>query len=170
MKTNNTCTECVKPNHTYTEQEVKEIVRQTIDKTCTYFHENLKVALANDIYDEVRKKEPKIFYRVCNQVTHRGMWYDYQGVFTGLIHDKEFDFCLHKDLEMEFDKDLVGWLSATDTLDKLFEWFPKEEIIKLQSFGWFIHEFEAIQYKFYDPFQHMIIEQKTSKMVKKIIL
>ena len=160
----------MKPKYIYTEEDVKQIVRDTIDKTCLFFHENHKVHLTNEIYDEVRKKEPKIFYRVCNQETLRGMWYDYQGEFTGLIHDEEFNFCTHKDLKMDFDPSLIGWLSATDTLDKLFEWFPKEEIIKLQKFGWFLHEFEATQYKYYDPFQHMLIEQKTSKMIKKIIL
>jgi hypothetical protein len=153
---------------TYTEKEVQEIIRKTVERVSPFFHTNVKRLLSDEIFEELKTKEKKTFYRVCNQETLRGLWYDYQGNFTGLIHDKEFDFCTHKNLKMEFDEELVGWLSATDTLNKLFEWFPKEEIIKLQEFGWYLHEFEATQYKFYAPFEHLIIEQSTSKVIKKI--
>lgn len=114
--------------------------------------------------------EPKTFYRVCNQSTLKGLWYNYNGEFTGLIHDSEFDFCTHKSLQMPFDPTLVGWLSATETLEDLYKWFPRDEILRLQSFGWYLHEFEAVKYKFYEEFQHMIIHKDTSKMIKKIVL
>lgn len=58
------------------------------------------------------------FYRVCHKETLQGLWYDYKGQFTGLIHN-DFNFCANKDLEMDFDPEIVGWLSATDTLENL---------------------------------------------------
>lgn len=109
----------------------------------------------------------KIFYRVCHEDYLMGLWYSYTGNFTGLIHD-DFDFCANSSLKMDFDPELVGWLSATDNLEDLYHWFPKQDIERLQNFGWYIHEFEAADYKFYEKFQHLVISQETSKLIRKI--
>jgi hypothetical protein len=37
------------------------------------------------------------------------------------------------ELKMDFDVELVGWLSATDNLEELFNWFTKEDIVELQN-------------------------------------
>jgi hypothetical protein len=111
----------------------------------------------------------KKFYRVCHKDTLQGLWYDYQGQFTGLIHN-DFNFCANKDLEMDFDPEIVGWLSATESLEQLWQWFTKEDIQKLQDHGWFIHEFEAVDYKLYERFQHIVIKQDTSVVNKLITL
>ena len=110
-----------------------------------------------------------IFYRVCNPETKQGLWYDYLGNFTGLIHNK-FNFCLNSNLAMDYDEELVGWLSATDSLDNLYKWFTEEDILKLQEHGYYIHEFETEEWKFYDNFQHHIISQANSKITNKIVL
>ena len=109
----------------------------------------------------------KTYYRVCNINTLQGLWYNYNGEFTGLIHHT-FDFCENSSLEMEFDETIVGWLSATDSLESLWKWFPQEDIKELQEYGWYIHEFEAEDVKFYERFQHLVIKQETSK-VKRLI-
>ena len=109
------------------------------------------------------------YYRVCNINTHQGLWYDYQRIFTGLIHNK-FNFCSNTELKMDFDPELVGWLSATESLEHLYQCFSENDIIKLQEFGWFIHEFEANDIKFYERFQHDVIKQDTSKFIKLIEL
>jgi hypothetical protein len=111
----------------------------------------------------------KTFYRVSNVDTQQGLWYDYEGNFTGLIHDK-FNFCQNKDLRMDFDQTLVGWLSATDALETLYKWFTVEDILKLQENGYAIYVFEAEEYWFYEPFQHWVINQHSSKIVDKITL
>lgn len=111
----------------------------------------------------------KKFYRVCHKDTLQGLWYDYRGQFTGLIHDK-FNFCANNKLEMDFDPEIVGWLSATDTLESLWNWFTQDDIKTLQEHGWYIHEFEAHEYKFYERFQHIIINQDTSIVIKVIEL
>ena len=61
------------------------------------------------------------FYRVCNTETEQGLWYDFKGNFTGLIHN-DFNFCVNNKLEMGFDDELVGWLSATPDLETLYTW------------------------------------------------
>ena len=115
------------------------------------------------------KAERKKYYRVCNINTYQGLWYDYQGTFTGLIHN-DFNFCSNSELKMDFDEEIVGWLSATDSIEELYKWFPKEDILKLQEYGWYIHEFEADEVKFYERFQHQVIKQSSSKFIKLIKL
>lgn len=109
------------------------------------------------------------FYRVNHLETQQGLWYDFKGEFTGLIHN-EFDFCLNNKLKMDFDPELVGWLSATDSLEALYNWFPKDDIIKLQNHKWFIHVYETEDVKFYERFQHQVIKQDTAKLLGVIKL
>ena len=108
----------------------------------------------------------KTFYRVCNLDTKQGLWYSFEGDFTGLIHN-EFSFCKNNQLLMDFDPDLVGWLSATDKIEDLYYWFTPEDIVRLQSYDWYIYEYEAKDYKFYERFKHYVINQNTSLVVKK---
>lgn len=107
----------------------------------------------------------KIFYRVANLETNQGLWYDFNGKFTGLIHDK-FSFCKNRDLEMPFDEDIVGWLSSTQTIAELLNWFTIEDITKLEEFGYRIVMYEATEYKFYN--NHWLIKQDSSTFIKHI--
>jgi len=111
----------------------------------------------------------KTFYRVCNDGSSQGLWYDYAGEFTGLIHGR-FNFCKNNELKMDFDPEIVGWLSAVENLDDLYQWFTVDDIKRLQEFGWFIHEYESSKWSFYERFQHSIISQAHSKPTKRIIL
>jgi hypothetical protein len=104
------------------------------------------------------------FYRVSHMETQQGLWYDFKGEFTGLIHN-EFNFCINNQLKMDYDPELVGWLSATDSLETLYNWFTKDDIIKLQNHGWFIHVYETEDVKFYERFQHQIIKQDTAELL-----
>jgi len=107
----------------------------------------------------------KTFYRVANSETNQGLWYDRQGNFTGLIHDK-FNFCKNRDLQMPFDKDIVGWLSATDDLESLWHWFSKEDIENLEKHGYFITSYTSSSYRYHN--NHWVICEKTS-LIKKTI-
>ena len=111
--------------------------------------------------------ETKSFFRVCNPETQRGLWYNFDGSFSGLIHN-EFAFCENSGLKMDFDPELVGWMSAVDNLEDLYKWFTQADILRLQSLGWFIHEYEATRVKFYEKFQHWVICQETSILKKKL--
>lgn len=125
------------------------------------------------VYDDLTKLVSEVkkrtFYRVCNEETKQGLWYQSDGSFTGLIHDK-FDFCHNNKLKMDFDEELVGWLSAVNNLDDLWNWFTKEEIKELQKHGWFIYEYRAEDSKFYERFQHLVIKQNTSRVIRKLEL
>lgn len=113
--------------------------------------------------------EKKIFYRVANTQTNQGLWYDQQGNFTGLIH-KDFNFCTNNQLQMPFDEELVGWLSATDTLEELFKWFTQKDIEQLELFGYYLTEYEATDYKVYNTcnYSHLVINQESSEVVRQI--
>lgn len=107
------------------------------------------------------------FYRVANTQTNQGLWYDQGGNFTGLIHN-EFSFCKNCNLPMPYDKNIVGWLSATRTLDELYQWFPLKDIERLQEYSFYITLYEATKYKQHD--NHWVICQETSKIKDKIVL
>lgn len=107
----------------------------------------------------MKDNEKKIFYRVGNIETEQGLWYDFEGNFTGLIHDK-FDFCENSDLPMPFNPDVVGWLSTVDKLNDLFFWFTKKDIANLEKHGYSIGVYEATEYKEHE--NHWIIKQSSS--------
>lgn len=111
----------------------------------------------------------KRFYRVCKPESSQGLWYDPEGKFTGDIVSK-YDFCKASKLPMDYDKSLVGYLSATPTLMSLFVWFTEEEILELQKYGYFIYVYEAEDWWFYERYKHFVINQKTSKIIKRIEL
>lgn len=106
--------------------------------------------------------ETKTFYRVANNNTHQGLWYDFQGNFTGKIHN-QFSFCMNSGLSMPYDKEIVGWLSATETLEDLYNWFPKEDIQKLEKHGYYITVYEAKEFKRHH--NHWIINQDSSVLL-----
>lgn len=103
-----------------------------------------------------------LFYRVANHETQQGLWYDYKGNFTGLIHDK-FNFCTNNKLTMPYDPNIVGWLSAAETLDELFNWFTPNDIKELEKHGYRIAIYEAYEYKRYN--NHWVIKQNNSRLV-----
>ncbi|MAX51477.1 MAG: hypothetical protein CMH22_05815 [Methylophaga sp.] len=109
------------------------------------------------------------FYRVNNIDTQQGLWYDFKGEFTGLIHNK-FNFCKNRDLKMDFDPELVGYISAVDNLEDLYNWFPKEDIYELQKHGFYIHKYQTEDFKFYERFQHTVINQQKSELIELIEL
>jgi hypothetical protein len=113
--------------------------------------------------------DKKTFYRVSHQDTHQGLWYNFDGKFTGLIHDA-FSFCKNTELKMDFDQSIVGYLSATPELDALYHWFTKEDILKLQEHGFYIHKYESSDYWFYEKFQHFVIHRDSMYFVEKIVL
>ena len=113
--------------------------------------------------------EQGIYYRIANIETEQGLWYDREGKFTGLIHN-EFDFCKNNSLAMDYDEELKGWLSAADSLENLYQWFPVEDIIRLQEHGYRILVYENDNVKWYDKFQHWVIHQETSYLKAVITL
>ena len=106
--------------------------------------------------------EKKRFFRVANTENEEGLWYNKSGEFTGLIHN-EYNFCLNSNLEMPYDENVLGWLSSTDSMDSLFHWFPLEDIIRLQAYGYRVCVYEATEHREYE--NHWLINQETSKVI-----
>lgn len=104
------------------------------------------------------------FYRVGNpNKGNQGMWYKPDGEFSGDIHTK-YIFCKNNTMLMPFDPECVGYLSATKTLEELYIWFSKEEVVQLQEFGFSILKYEATDYKFHNG--HWLINQGSSTLVE----
>ena len=101
----------------------------------------------------------KFFYRVGTDSTE-GLWYNKEGVHTGLIH-REFSWLGASSLVMPYETDLVGYLSVAYSLEHLYFWFTRDEILKLQEVGFFIYEYIAEDYKFYDLYKHNVINQNS---------
>jgi hypothetical protein len=114
---------------------------------------------------ESRPVETKIFYRVANIETNQGLWYDYSGNFTGLIHDK-FDFCLNTKLPMPYNEKIIGYLSATATVEELFNWFTKEDITRLGQFGYYVMAYESSDY-FFDN-NHWVFRKDDSTLIGRV--
>lgn len=111
--------------------------------------------------------EAKLFYRVSNIHTEQGLWYDFKGNFTGLIHT-EFNFCSNNELPMPYDQNVAGWLSATETFEELLYWFSEKDILELQKHGYSVSIYEATEYRMYE--NHWLIKQDSSKFKETITL
>ena len=107
------------------------------------------------------------FFRVNHYRTGQGLWYGWAGDFTGLIHNR-FGFCKNTSLAMDFDPELVGWLSAAQSLEELDFWFNEEDISRLKRYGWYVHEYEVAEEdcRFYEKFNHWVIRQGAEKLIK----
>jgi HSP20 family molecular chaperone IbpA len=46
--------------------------------------------------------------------------------------------------------------------------FSKEDIVKLQQWGYYIHVYESDDYWFYEKFQHFVIKQDTAILIEQI--
>lgn len=103
-----------------------------------------------------------IYYRIAHKDTGQGVWYDWNGKFTGLIHDK-LSFCSNNKLTMPYDNNIVGWISATRSLDDLFLWFTESDIKELEKHGWFITIYKSKKAKVYN--NHFVICQVTSNII-----
>lgn len=99
----------------------------------------------------------KIFYRVQQNDTTKGLWYDRDGTFNGRIED-DFSWLRASSLPMEPNVETAGgWLSATDSIETLFDWFNPVELKRLQSNNIYTYAYHATAFKWYDPYQHHLI-------------
>lgn len=110
----------------------------------------------------------KLFYRIGTD-SKEGLWYNKDGTFSGIIHN-EFTWLNASSLQMPHEPQLVGYLSVADSLEHLYQWFTKDEILKLQNMGFSIFEYDATDWKFYDLYKHNVICEKTSIIHNKIVL
>lgn len=117
-------------------------------------------------YKEFQKE--KHFYRIGH--SSQGLWYTKDGTFTGDIHTEKYNWLNASGLKMPFDELLVGFISVADSLEHLYQWFSTDEIKRLQKEGFFIEEWISSDYKFYNPYQHNVINQQTSVLNKKLII
>ena len=106
----------------------------------------------------------QIFYRV-GTTDQSGMWYDQNGNFHGAINSPAFKMLKCNQVQMPFCRETVGYLSATQTLEELEQWFPKEDMAVLEPLGFKILAYEVADCKFHKANNHWLINQKSSVLI-----
>lgn len=110
----------------------------------------------------------RYFYRIGHPTI--GLWYAANGEFSGAINTDEFKWLQASCLNMPFEPELVGWISVADSLEHLYQWFSRQELIALQKDGYVIEEWIATDYKFYELYKHNVIKKETSILNNKFII
>jgi hypothetical protein len=65
---------------------------------------------------------------------------------------------------MHYSKDVVGYLSATETLKELENWWSDEELKILKEFDYRIVKYFANDYKYHN--NHWLIKQDSSHIIE----
>ena len=108
----------------------------------------------------------KTFYRV-GTTDQSGMWYDQKGNFHGAMNTPAFRMLKCSEVRMPFCKETAGFLSATETIEELEGWFPKEDMAVLKPLGFKILAYKATVYKYHEQNKHWLIDQKTSVLINQ---
>lgn len=109
----------------------------------------------------------KLFFRV-HHPDNLGLWYNAQGEFIKEI-SKHAIGCA--DLEMDPNPDCAGgYLSCTESLDTLFDWFTKEEIQRLEEAGYRTCVFKSNDFKFHEKYKHFLFKQEGALLVAQMKL
>lgn len=107
----------------------------------------------------------KIFFRV-HHPKGKGLWYNNNAEFTKEIGKLELGCA---DLETDQNEECAGgFLSCTDSMDSLFDWFGREELLKLKDNGYDICIFKSAEHKFHEKYKHFLFKEEGSLLVAKI--
>lgn len=87
-----------------------------------------------------------LIYRVDNPTSYKGCWYNKDGSFNNSI--LELTGAKSRDLPMGYDPSIAGgWISATDELNKIPDWFSFKDLLELQKGGYGLYEYEVTDYR-----------------------
>lgn len=107
----------------------------------------------------------KLFFRV-HHPDGKGLWYNKEAQFTKEIVKLDLSCA---GLEMDHNDECAGgFLSCTDSMDSLFDWFGREELFKLRDNGYNICIFKAEEHKFHEKYKHFLFRQEGSILVATI--
>ena len=85
-------------------------------------------------------------YRIENQSTMVGLWYNQDGTKTDFI--KTIPNSLSGDLPMDFDPSAAGgWFSACDNLPDMKNWFSTNDVVELSKAGYNLYKVEVNEYR-----------------------
>ena len=95
--------------------------------------------------DEIVVAVTKKVYRVEDPIGRHGLWRDFDGTLNPVFGRLTVGKC--RDMPMEdsdfYRADGKMWFAATDTPEKLREWFDALDIWQLRSLGYRVFEFEV---------------------------
>lgn len=107
----------------------------------------------------------KLFYRV-HHPEGKGLWYNENAIFTKEIGKLDIACA---DLEMDQNEECAGgFLSCTDSMDSLFDWFGRDELFRLRDAGYDICIFKAEKAKFHEKYKHFLFQKEGSLLIAKI--
>lgn len=110
-------------------------------------------------------KQDKLFFRV-HHPDGKGLWYNKNAEFTQEIAKLDLSCA---GLEMNHDDDCAGgFLSCTDSMDSLFDWFGREELFKLRDNGYNICIFKAEEHKFHEKYKHFLFKERGSLLIATV--
>jgi hypothetical protein len=87
-------------------------------------------------------------FRIENQDTMQGLWYDKDGNFNPFI--KRLSDAKCKELPMYFDptyKDGGAWYSGGIDFPQMREWFHFQDVVELAQAGYHLYKFEVAAYR-----------------------
>lgn len=87
-------------------------------------------------------------YRIQNRDTTDGMW---RTTFNGqpavlYLSDKRLANLPMPEDKSKYNKDGKEWKCAVDNIEKLYDWFSKEDILELIKMNFFVMKFETDDY------------------------
>lgn len=90
-----------------------------------------------------------IIFRIENQQSNQGLWYDKNGNYSPFINSLPNAKC--KDLPMDFDPTYqdggLQWLSGCSDMQQLRSWFSEQDLIYLSNAGYNLYRFEVSDFR-----------------------
>lgn len=85
-------------------------------------------------------------YRVENQVTMGGLWYNEAVEKTDFI--KTIPNAMNRDLPMDFDPTFAGgWYSAGESIPQMRNWFSANDMMELEKAGYHLYKIDVKDYR-----------------------
>jgi hypothetical protein len=92
--------------------------------------------------------QPLYLFRIENPDSQKGLWYDSNGNYSGVI--TTIGDAKSADLPMEFDEDFGrdgNWHSACQSMEVMRDWFTKNDLQKLSALGYKLFQLQVPSYK-----------------------
>jgi hypothetical protein len=85
-------------------------------------------------------------YRVENQITMIGLWYNAEGEKVDFVKTIPQSLC--HDVPMDFDPEFAGgWYSAGESLEQMGNWFSANDVSVLSQAGYDLYRVEVPEYR-----------------------
>ncbi|MGW9405368.1 hypothetical protein ACWGQ2_15515 [Arthrobacter sp. NPDC055585] len=103
----------------------------------------------------------RTLFRIENQQSMAGLWYDGDGRFTEYVKTLDHGQC--RDLPMPFDPGLAGgWFSACSEVAQLQSWFSPEDLAQLARRGYGLYEIRVSEAECRETGGHFVFRRENA--------